>query len=177
MPKLSALELPNNKIEENQLIRITTSMLKPKLIASIKKSKKKVNFIAFDLKQNDLNLKTGQKIITFLRKVKRNGINFQMVKPLPRCLFGAMYNEIIKEFNIKSDCKNCIDLFTIQKDGMIKFCKVLKNRMGPKIDLIKDYDQLFEYFFTFYKYLEVAESCKECTHLFRGKCVGICFRG
>ena len=176
MPKLSALELPNNKIEDNQLIKITTPMLKPKLIASIKKSKKKVNFIDFDLKQNDLNLKTGQKILNFLIKMNQNKINFKVAKPLPRCLFGLDYNEIVKKFDIPISCAGCMELFTTQEDGTARFCEVLDNRLGPKIEFMKDREQIYEYFYTFYKYLKPSTKCKTCITFQRGNCSGLCFK-
>jgi len=176
MPKPSSPEWLNSKIEENQLIRITTSMLKPKLITSIKKSKKKVNFIAFDLKQDDLNLKTGQKILNFLKKMNQNKIHFKVAKPLPRCLFGLDYNEIVKKFDIPLSCASCMDLFTTQEDGMAKFCEVLDNRLGPKIEFMKDREQIYEYFYTFYKYLKPSTKCKTCITFQRGNCSGLCFK-
>ena len=158
----------------NKIIRLKPEMLSTELDKIIE-NKNDENIICFELSEDDLNQATGQKIVSFLDILKQKNINFKVVKPLPRCLFGFQYDKIVKEFDIPTSCKDCTDLFTIQDDGMIRFCKVLNNKLGPKFEFMKDKEQIYEYFHTFYKYLKPPKSCRNCIYFLRGKCSGFCF--
>lgn len=126
--------------------------------------------ISFELCEKELNEKTGKKIIEFLRKLNKKRIRFMITKPLPRCLFGGDYYNISKEFSIPRNCRECHELFNINKEGRIVYCKILKKRLGPKLDFMRDRDQIYEYFKTFYAQLDCFGSCKSCIYFLRGQC-------
>ena len=145
------------------------------LINQIIRQKPEVAMISFQLSMEEMTLETGKIIISFLEKLRENKINFKVTKPLPRCLFGLKYEQIVRKFNIPRSCFECLELFILQENGMIRFCKAINNRLGPKLKYMKDRNQIYEYFKTFYDRVKPNEKCRGCIWYIRGKCDLKCY--
>lgn len=129
--------------------------------------------LCFDLKEKDLTKETGNKILIFLNNLNTKNIKFKISIPLPRCLFGLRYDEIVKKFNIPKNCFECQDLFTVEKDT-IKSCDAI-NKKGPKIYYVSERQQIGEYFNTLKMKKEPSKRCKSCLYFKRKQCDALCF--
>ncbi|MEM5793531.1 MAG: DUF362 domain-containing protein [Candidatus Aenigmatarchaeota archaeon] len=139
--------------------------------------KDKFYLIGFKLKEKDLSLETGKKIIEFLENLRKNDIKFKVSRPLFPCLFGSLWKNFQKDYEIPRNCMECVELFLVEKDGMTRGCFVLKNKLGPKFEYMKDRNQLFEYFHTFLENMKINKRCEGCIHFLRKECEGMCLRG
>ena len=126
--------------------------------------------LAFTFKEKDLNERNGEKIIQFLQGLDKKKINFHIMNPLPRCLFGLNYFKIIKKFNIPKNCTECFEKFSLNEDKRVVYCNILSNMVGPKLEYFRDENQICEYFKTFYDELKPFEKCKSCLYFLRKKC-------
>lgn len=168
----------NNNIfyNENQKHECNVTILKIENLAVDKLSKKDLNVIIFDLEPNDLNKTSGKKIDAFLEKLEQKKIKYVVARALPRCLFGHIFNEFVAKTNVPTNCFECLELFNVREDGMTFACHTLKNRIGPKLDYMKNRQQIFDYFRAFYEVLEPITICKNCVYFSRDKCNTLCFR-
>lgn len=130
--------------------------------------------LCFELKEKDLNKKTGEKIATFLNSLKSKNIRFSISRPIPRCLFSATHAKMIEQFNIPKNCYECKELFKVENDT-IKSCDPV-NKKGPKIYYLKEKNQIWELFNTLRLEKKPAETCKRCLYFKRRTCDGLCFR-
>lgn len=130
--------------------------------------------LCFDLKEKDLNKKTGNKIIALLNNLSSKNIKFKVSRPLPRCLFSLDYSKILKKFNIPLDCYTCNELFVVEKD-IIKSCTLI-NKKGPKKYYMSDRNQIAEFFNNLRLEKEACDTCKHCLYFIRRMCDGVCFR-
>jgi hypothetical protein len=131
--------------------------------------------LSFQLNKNDLNQESGKRILKLFNELKKRKIRFKVTKPLPRCLFGQKWSRIVEDFNLPKNCFECHELFTLDSKGMLKFCNVVK-QIGPRFDSMKDRQQIFEYFKTFYDKLKISKNCKSCMFFIRKQCDGLCYR-
>lgn len=138
------------------------------------KPREGLNKLSFELEEVDLNKSSGEKILTFLKELRNKKVDFKITKALPRCLFGFDYHNIISEFGMPKNCKECPELFSVDENGMAVFCCTLKHRIGPKFEYMKDKEHIYEYFKTFYDQLETLEKCKSCRYAMRKQC-NTCF--
>lgn len=159
-----------NKASSN-FIEISPKELK---IENLPKESKTI-FLSFNLTKEDLNINTGNKIIKFLNELKKRNVTFKITKPLPRCMFGNKYMKVINEFKIPKSCKECLELFSINKKGDIIFCKYLK-KIGPKLKYMKNREFIYSYFKILYEKAQPTSKCKTCIYFLRGDCNGLCFR-
>jgi hypothetical protein len=142
----------------------------------IMKLKSKNVLLSIRLTKKELNRKIGEKIFSFLNELRHEGVEFKVTRPMPRCLFGFDYEQIVSKFSISVSCKECLELFKVQKNGMIQFCKVIGNKIGPRFEYMRDRNQIYEYFKTFYDQLRPSAKCRSCIYLLRKRCDGLCFR-
>ena len=91
---LSPLDLKETK-RKKRFIKINK-------LDKVKKSE--IDYLMFDLEEQDLNEKTGEKIITFLKKLQDEKVDFTLGRPLPPCILNQ---EIIKELVKFKSFKNC----------------------------------------------------------------------
>ncbi len=120
-----------------------------------------LELISFKLREEDLNHKTGQKIIEFLERLKKSNDNFKINKPLPSCLFSN-YSEMVRKFKI-ADQKGIKNSNFIPKEVKRDSCDTdgkskVKNR------------KLREIYHHYIQGLEIPEKCKTCIHRIRGNC-------
>ncbi len=135
-------------------------------------NKNKFYLISFDLDQKNLNIETGKRIIEYLEYLKNNDIKFRISRPLFPCLFGVKWKENKTHYKIHTNCKECLELFSVEKNGRIKGCSVLNNELGPNLKYMKDRNQIWKYFYDIRKKIEVNDSCKKCVYFIRGQCQG-----
>lgn len=148
-------------------IKVKRAVLKLSELSKFKPSPD-LNIIAFELSPRDLKPENGERILSFFESLKKRKINFMVARPLPACLFGIRHF-VVSKFGVPVSCKECIDLFTLENE-MIKYCERLDFRMGPKIDYMRDREQIYEYFRTFYDNLPKQKFCRRCLYNLRNKC-------
>jgi len=139
-----------------------------------KLDKNKLYLIKFELNRSKLNTETGQKIMEILFELENKGIKFKLSRPLFPCLFGKRWDEVKEQYGFPTDCMDCLELFSVEKDGMTKGCFAIDNKLGPKFEYMKDRYQLWEYFYTFLENIKVNEKCQSCIYFIRNKCKGMC---
>lgn len=155
---------------EKPFIEIDLKKLNEFVIPKNKKAR-----ISFNLSESDLNEKTGLKIMNFLENLGKKGVEFKITRPLPRCLFGHNYEKVLENSKAPESCRDCASLFSLDKEGNIKFCQ-FSGKTGPKIEYMKNRDQLIEYFEIFYGKKKPLRKCRECLYFLRGDCNGLCFK-
>lgn len=126
--------------------------------------------IYFNLKEKELCEKTGSIIIEFLKKTTKEKINFSITRPIPKCIFRKGSINISQEYDIPEKCSECDDLFKIDNENKIVYCENIRIKHGPKLDYMKNNEQVFEYFKTFYNQLENYDICKSCIYFLRRQC-------
>jgi len=134
----------------------------------------KPNFIilSFQINESDINNKNlGKKINHFFQSLIDNKISFNLARPLPRCLFGFEYQKITQKFRIPTSCRDCLELFEVNKNGEIELCVGIN---GPKIKYMSNRNQIYEYFIFFHRQLKPNKKCKNCTWYLRRQCHGLC---
>lgn len=157
-------------LNENQYLKINLENLQT-VVENIIKLKPEFIVISFQLSEKDLNKGTGLAIVNFLQKLKDNKINFKIAKPLPRCLFGFEYQKMVQKFDIPKSCKDCLELFRVNKNEEIELCI---GKKGPKLKYMSDRNQIYEYFEFFHDKLEINKKCKACIWFLRKQCNGLC---
>ncbi len=140
---------------------------------NIKNTKQDI-LISFFLKENDLNLSTGKKILKLFARLRKDNISFKVLNPLPRCILGFGYGEAVNEFSLPKGCYECRELFTIKNEEIIS-CRYI-NKKGPKIYYMKDRNQIWEFFNTLRLEKDLTKTCINCLYLKRKLCDGVCFR-
>lgn len=80
------------------------------------------------------------------------------------------YNKILSKYKVPNNCRDCLELFTVQGDNRIKFC----NKFMPKKKLseFKDRNEIYAEFKKNRR--EPKEMCKKCKYFIRGQCNGLC---
>ncbi len=133
---------------------------------------KRVIFLSLRFSENELNMVSGEKLSGFLQKLKKSNIDFRIMRPVPRCLFGSRHLEMVREFNIPQSCRDCPELFKINNEGMIESCT---KKQGPKLKYMNYRNQIHEYFELFEesRHLRV-DACRNCVWFLRGGCNGLC---
>jgi len=137
-------------------------------------NEKELSF-SFRLEEIDLNKDIGKKILSLLKRVKDNKIKFKVTRSLPRCIFDNSMSNSLKELGITLSCIECKEIYTLTENDMVKSCKVI-NKIGPKIEYLKDNKHIWTYFSTFHKEMEIPKHCKSCLFLKRNNCNALCFR-
>lgn len=159
------------QLDEKQYVKIGLEDMENSL-ENIIKTKPPLLLISFQLSKKDLIYDSGQKIVNFLQALKDAGINFKVLKPLPKCLFGFEYQNIIKKFGIPSSCRDCMELFHVNENGKIELCI---GESGPNLKYMDDRDQIYEYFEFFHEKLKPDERCVKCLWFLRKQCNGFRF--
>jgi len=118
--------------------------------------------------------RSGKRILEVLRELNEKGVQFKVARPLPRCLFAKDYPRILQEAGAPKSCSDCADLFEVREDGMTQFCRALGGRLGPKVEYLRDKDQLLDYFYSFYNKLPPPPRCANCIHHVRKSCTAVC---
>jgi len=127
-----------------------------------------LNRLYFHFNKEDLNKKSGDKIISFLNSLQQRNIKFNITKPLPRCLFGSDYSIITKKFNIPKNCRECAELYKIE-DGKIILCNGKKGKNKKKY---KNKDEIFKEF-SAKTYKKLLDKCRNCIYKLRKQCEGL----
>ena len=167
--------------KDNALIdKKSTSIIERVKISDFDKavnlSKDKFYLITFEIGNKYLDIESGQKIVRILEELKNSGVKFRVSRPIFPCMLGSSWKSTLRKYEIPSGCGDCPELFSVGEDGMTRGCFVLKNKLGPKFEYMRDRNQLFEYFHTFLEKLSVDEKCKNCVYFFRKECEGMCLR-
>jgi len=92
-------------------------------------------FLNFIFSSNNLNIKTGQKIMSFLKILSDNKIHFFLVSPLPKCIFSKEdYYFLVKKYKASKSLASSLSLFHVKNgccyfgdiDSGIKFSRFLR---------------------------------------------------
>jgi len=126
--------------------------------------------LSFRLEEKDL--KKNQEIIELLDSLKNT--RFKLYRPLPRCVLGSKYNELVKKYKLPKYCYDCRELFSVENCQIIS-CKPI-NKKGPKIQYMEDRNQIWEFFNTLRLQKEPNNTCKNCLYFKRKQCDGLCYR-
>jgi len=161
-------------LEENPLIEITPRTGFKSLASTIIKHrdnrqfKPTFFFLRFRFKRNDLNPATGKKIESFLSALKKEKIHFKISLPLPKCIFGIEYEDIVEKYSAPKNFEDCLDLFKV-KNGRVFFGSTngklwVKKARGRK-EIMKMRGKI--------KPISLPKICSECIYLWRGQCGGL----
>ncbi len=150
--------------------------LKPEDLDKVKLDPKKKWLISFNISENELKEETGSKIMHFLDKLEKEGVEFRITKPVPMCVAGIKNRKALGRFKIPKSCEECLELFSVNDKGEIEFCKVIGDRNGPNLIYMKNRPQIYEYFRFFYNEKNPREKCKKCIYFLRKDCEGLNFR-
>ena len=132
--------------------------------------------LAFSFRlNNNFNRNSGEKIIAFLKKLDNQEINFKITRSLPRCIFNISMLTFLKKLGVTFSCLDCKELYTLTSEGFVKSCEVI-NKIGPKMEYIKDKNQIRDYFSTFHNEMELLDNCRNCLLFKRKKCNALCFK-
>ena len=132
--------------------------------------------LAFSFRlNNNFNRNSGEKIIAFLKKLDNQEINFKITRSLPRCIFNISMLTFLKKVGVTFSCLDCKELYTLTSEGFVKSCEVI-NKIGPKMEYIKDKNQIRDYFSTFHNEMELLDNCRNCLLFKRKKCNALCFK-
>ena len=123
---------------------------------------KKFKSISFKIAEQDLNLKTGDKIVQFLNKARESNNELKITRPLPPCLFGSKSSEIFKKFDIPMQKGKTLEKLKTP-DSMIESCDVGKD-FTPQI---KKRRELYKYYI---KNVKIPEKCESCIYRIRKQC-------
>ncbi|MFH0859992.1 MAG: radical SAM protein [Candidatus Altiarchaeota archaeon] len=127
--------------------------------------------LSFGFTENSLTPERGQHIEKFLSKLRDNRIYFKVTKPLPRCVFPKKYLKVFAEYGIPVSCRDCLELFTVQKGGMIEFCS---GDTGMHISKYKDRCELNNISSNIQKNFGNTIRCNDCKHYLKKLCNGFC---
>jgi uncharacterized protein len=170
----------NQKLKENPILDIDIERADFKKLArdiiNYKKSKKYepvIFLLSFSLGPEYLKSESGKKIISFLNELNAEKIWFRIVKPLPKCVFGKKYTELVKKFRFSESCRECLKLFEVKKGKSLIFCSGKKGR--KKIDRYEDRDEIFEEFRSKCSPM-IIDKCASCVYKIRKQCNGLCFK-
>jgi radical SAM protein with 4Fe4S-binding SPASM domain len=144
------------------------------LLKYINSNSDKKKLLSFELSEKDLNQNTGINILSFINKLKESHVKFKISRPLPRCLFGAGYENAVNEFKIPTNCNECSELFGVKNEEIIS-CKPI-DKKGPYIYYIKDKNHILKFFNTLRLLKEPCNTCKNCMYFKRRLCDGLCYR-
>ncbi len=145
-------KLEDSKMVYKRLIPSETNI--NLLFLELKRKKPKKLFLSFKFTQSLLNKKTGTRIINLLRSLRDKGIPYRVLKPLPRCLFGYNYKNLISDYSIPEDCSACMEYLSF-KDDKIEYC-------------FRNFDIKLNRSFI------DSQQCKRCIYLKRKMCFGRC---
>ncbi len=158
---------------DNAFIRITRADIDfealGQRLADISKRKgheTTIFLLSFDFIESDMNIATGQKIISLLEWLKENKIISKVTRPLPKCLFGSSYLEITGRFRIPQLPRNSLELFSVLQDGTVLFWN---GKAGKHISEYEDRSSLYE---EAVLKLETTSICTFCIYKLRGNCAG-----
>jgi len=165
-------EMPEEAIGR-QYLKINVYQNFNELFDKINNSKREL-LLSFDLTENDLNQKSGKKLIEFLNKLKTYKIRFKIGKPILKCVLGHQFHKIMDEFEIPTNCYECSELFTVENEDIIS-CKHI-NKKGPKIYYMEDRNQIAEFFNVLRLEKQPCKTCISCIYFKRKQCDGSCFR-
>ncbi len=114
-------------------------------------------FLEFDLKEELLVERTGQKIHELINLLEEKNIPFSITKTLPPCIFGE------EQKRINAKCQQCINPI-IEVDEKIKLCtrKIKEKFQETKIIDSKYFDKN--------KIKIKSEACNFCTYRKKGEC-------
>ena len=145
---------PHERMLKNPWIKITfpyghiaLNNLSKKIIDHHKKNPKALVLflLSFDFRERG-KIEELKMIEHFLSTLKANNIFFRVTKPL-RPFFDEMLREEVchleEKYNIPSECRECLELFTINEEQKVRYCNGL---VGNYIDEYEDRNQLFNFF-------------------------------
>ena len=130
-----------------------------------------IAYLDFKLKENELLLKNGDKIISFLDRLKNQNINFRVMRPLPLCLFESNWRKIIRTYNLPTSCKDCL-LFINNKNRKIEICEKVKKKVKIKYGTSRS--QIYNPIKNVCKNAKHLRKCSTCFHFIRENCEGFC---
>jgi len=123
-------------------------------------SKDKRYDIFFDLKVKNLkNIETGKEIIEFCSNLKNQGINYEIINSLPKCIFSCEDNLKTKRLGLCKNCFECKKLFRIAYSNQVGLCN------GERVKLIDEYkhrEELYIDFVKLHKNHKVPKICQNC---------------
>jgi len=158
-------KLGENKFEKNPYLKINQSVnvneIKKKIEEYDKRNPYKFFFFSFS------NL-TPRKALNFLKEMREKRIPFLVTKPIFSCNEPRLLDKkILEDFRIPKDCKDCLELYRVTKNGKVKFCT---GQIGKKLSEYDTRDEIYKDFLNLSKNL--SKECKICIHRLRGNCNG-----
>jgi uncharacterized protein len=120
---------------------------------------------SFQLSEEDLNREAGEELVEFLEKLKKDGVDSRVTKPLPRCVLGEDYRSVTKKFRIPKSCYRCLELFTVAGKE-VKIC----GGASMKLKDVRNRRQIYE---LFKESADMPETCISCLYHKRRKCKGM----
>ena len=138
-----------------------TLKLFPQEFDSFVPNENKKYFINFRFLEDQLTEKTKLKVIYFLKKLKRNKINFEILSPIPKCILGLGHKKTLRELKIPEDCSRCPFLAFDGDDDRLIFCSMIAG--GRKIEYPNN-GKIFNDLEESYEKLEFLDKCKNCLY-------------
>ena len=124
------------------------------------KEKNSINNVIFDFDVQDLkNQNIGKKIIKLCDDFKRQGINYNIVNSLPKCIFAPEDNLQAEQLGLLKSCFDCNKLFRVSYFNQVEFCNVEKAKF---IDDYKDRGELFSDFIKSHNNHQIPDICNDC---------------
>jgi len=126
----------------------------------VKLNPNRENLLSFRLTPEQLNRETGERIIRHLDYMKGNNLRFKISRPLPRCVLGPDYKELIEKYDLPRDCSECVELFTYNK-GFVN-CQGHSLTAENRQDIVESLNK------------KIYGKCRSCVHYLRNLCQGYC---
>lgn len=126
-----------------------------KIVNKLEKNKKYL--FEFKIEGNLLNENTGEKIIEFFDKARYKGIDYDINKTLPSCIFNK------KNINFQKSCTDCKEVF-IKNKQEISLCsrkmkQILKINNVPKSKHFNENS-----------FIHKCKNCYNCVYRTKGEC-------
>jgi sulfatase maturation enzyme AslB (radical SAM superfamily) len=166
------VDLPNEAIGRKHVV-ISSSDNFDKIIEKYICFNKEL-LLTFILEEKNLNKEYGVVVKRFLGDLKVKNIRFRLSRPLPKCLFGADYGVIVKEFDVPIGCYDCKELFYVE-NLKVKSCNILSKEFTT-LEYAKSRNEIWEFFNVLRLEKKLNETCKKCLYLKRKQCDGLCYR-
>ena len=132
----------------NPYLIITNISILPKLAKKIikyKNSRQELTafLIKFELKENNLSLRTGKRIENFLKILKNNHVYYKITEPLPKQIWGIRQQVLSQELGVPRTYKDCLELYRIFNNKVY----FSEDKIGSKkFNEYEDRDEIYQDF-------------------------------
>jgi hypothetical protein len=130
--------------------------------------------LSFRISEHQLNRRYGSEVLGFLNRLKKQGLRFQLSRPLPRCMFGPGYQKARNEFKLPEGCFECRELFSVDNKG-VNSCEPV-GEQGPPIEEAESREEIWQQFNSVRQAKSPPSQCRACKYYRRRQCDGLCLR-